>query len=165
MPILNVYQEDENIRLSVSQSVLFNFFLLSDSSGSIVVLRSQHEFIGEAFSEGLDGSQSLLSGSQTDLGDTNGNSSEWRNIDRLSLGGTTTSDSGTVFSWTSVGNSVDHNLYLVSFMIWQLMSAFLEGFRISKIVFVEKDDTLGINKFIKALIIMRMYSLTAIFIS
>ena len=108
--VLKIYPWVQNFRLSVSEGVLLDFLLLSDSARARVVLGGEDELVSKALSESLDGSHGLLSGTQADLENTDRDSSEGGNVHRLSLGSTTTSDSGTVFSWTSVSDGVDDNL-------------------------------------------------------
>lgn len=69
-----------------------------------------HEFVSEALSNRLDSSQSLLSGDEAQLEQSNIDSSERADIDCLSLGNTTLSDSGGVFSWSALADSINDDL-------------------------------------------------------
>ncbi|KAH3664567.1 hypothetical protein OGATHE_003382 [Ogataea polymorpha] len=78
-------------------------------------LGSVNQFLSKTFSNGLDVSESSLSG--TDSQQSNGlvDSSEWRNINSLSSNSTGRSNSGGVFSWTGVDDGVNNDLEWVLF--------------------------------------------------
>ena len=100
--------------LSVSLCVFLDFFLFLDRVRRRVVVGSEHDFGGQDFGNIFGLFERGLSGVVGEEEDGLGDSSERRHIDGLSLGGTTLTDLGGVFSRTAVGNGVDHDLGLVS---------------------------------------------------
>jgi hypothetical protein len=73
-------------------------------------LGGSEDFIGKDFAHGLNGSERGLSGTLSDQVDSLVHSSEGWNVDCLSSDDTTGTDSGWVFSGTTIADGVDDNL-------------------------------------------------------
>ena len=84
--------------LTVRLGDSFQLILLLDSIRGGGTLGSVDQFFGQSFGDGLDVSEGGFSGTDGQQGDGLVDSSQWRDIDGLSSGSTTTTDSGGVFS-------------------------------------------------------------------
>lgn len=96
--------------LTVRLGDTFKFVLLLDGVRVGGTLGGVDELLSEAFSDGLDVSEGGLTGTDGQKGNGLVDSSHWRDIDGLSSDGTGRTNSGGVFSWTSVDNGVNDNL-------------------------------------------------------
>jgi hypothetical protein len=73
-------------------------------------LGGSDDLISQSFRHGLVGSESCFSGSLADQVDSLVDSSEWGDIDGLSSDGTTGTDSGGVFSGSTLNESLEKDL-------------------------------------------------------
>lgn len=96
--------------LTVGLGNTFKLILLLDSVRVGRTLGSVDELLGKALSNGLDVSESGLTSTNGEEGNSLVDTSKGRNIDGLSSDGTRRTDSGRVFSWASVDNSINNNL-------------------------------------------------------
>jgi len=97
-------------RSSVTLGDLFDFVLLSDGITVRGFLGTVHDFISQTFRDGLHGSEGGISAANSHIEESDGDSSHGGNIDGLSSDGTTTTDSGGVFSGSSDLGGFDKDL-------------------------------------------------------
>jgi hypothetical protein len=101
-------------RLSVVLGFLFGIVSLSNGGGVGGVLGAVHDFISQAFSDGLHALESGLSSTDSHEVDGKISSLQGRNVDGLSSDDTTSTDSGRAFSGTTVLDGFDEDLDGVS---------------------------------------------------
>ena len=95
------------MKSSVTNSDSLNLILLLESIWVSWSLWGIDELISKAFRHRFDVSERGFSGSSSQKYDSLVDSSEWRNINSLSLDSTSRSDSGRVFSGSAVSDGID----------------------------------------------------------
>jgi len=96
--------------LSVRLGDSLELVLLLDSETVAAALGGVHELVGQALGNGFDVSEGGVLGAGCDEPDGLVDASHWRHIASLSSYGTSSTDSGAVFSWTAVHDGGDADL-------------------------------------------------------
>ena len=96
--------------LTVGNGNVFSFNTLVDSVRFVSATGGVDEFSGESFLDGADRLEGLLTSTGGDEGDGLGNTTERRNINGSTTDGTTRTDTGGVFTGTSVFDSLNEDL-------------------------------------------------------
>lgn len=96
--------------LPIALGHTLQLILLLDGVGVAASLGGVDQLFGETFGNGLDVSEGSLTSADGQEGDRLVDTAKRRNIDSLSSDGTSASDSGAVFTWSAVDDSVDGHL-------------------------------------------------------
>ena len=97
------------VRLGNTLQLIF----LLDGVGSGGTLSSVDQLLGQTLSNGLDVSERSLTSTNGQESNSLVDSSQWGDINSLSSDGTGRTNSGGIFSWTGVDNSINENLQWV----------------------------------------------------
>ena len=96
--------------LSVGLGNTLELILLLDGVRVAGSLGSVDQLLSQALSDGLDVSESSLTGTDGKESDGLVDTAKWGDIDGLATDGTSGSDTGGVFTWTTVDDGIDGDL-------------------------------------------------------